>query len=113
MPREGRWRARWPRAGLSRCSRDEFSLELVWFMEYPNSLSAWGVFLLRGDEQRRVRDSIVLRPVTRTMRCPVDAAALRVYVDTAGAEADVVPRHKDGTSYGARGHQTRNRPCAA
>ena len=31
----------------------------------------------------------------------VDARALRAYVQNAGPAADAVPRHKDGTSYGA------------
>ena len=42
-----------------------------------------------------------LQPVTRTLWCAVDARALRDYVATAGPEADEVPRHKDGQSYGA------------
>jgi hypothetical protein len=41
-----------------------------------------------------------LRPETRKMVCPIDTVALREYVDTAGPEADEVPRHKDGRSYG-------------
>ena len=43
-----------------------------------------------------------MRPVTRTLQCPIDVAALRRYVQTADpGEADVVPMHKDGTPYGA------------
>ena len=42
-----------------------------------------------------------LQPVTRTMHCPIDAQALHEYVVGAGPEADEVPRHKDGRSYGA------------
>ena len=41
-----------------------------------------------------------LRPETRKMVCPINTVALRKYVDTAGPEADEVPRHKDGRSYG-------------
>ena len=35
------------------------------------------------------------------IRCAVDARALREYVQGTGHAADAVPRHKDGTSYGA------------
>ena len=59
--------------------------------------------LRQGAEQRRVRDALVragLQPVTRTVRCRVDARALREYRDTAGPEVDVVPTHKTGQSYG-------------
>ena len=59
--------------------------------------------LTDANNQRTVRDRLAhagLRPVTRSMRCSVDMAAVREYVDGAGADADEVPRRKDGTSYG-------------
>ena len=76
--------------------------------EAESRLWASRTLLRRLDQQRRVRDAVVRRPVTREVRCAVDAAALRGYVDTAGPEADVVPQHKDGASYGA----TRVGSCA-
>ena len=42
-----------------------------------------------------------LRPITRTLRCAVDARALdRFVADAPALYADAVPRHKDGTPYG-------------
>ena len=51
--------------------------------------------LRRPADQRRLRDALMqrgLQPVTRTVQCAVDVAALRQYVAAAGPEADEVPR---------------------
>ena len=72
--------------------------------EAESRLWAARTLLRRPADQRRLRDSLVqqgLRPITRTVACTVDVAALRHYVATAGPEADEVPRHSDGRSYGA------------
>ena len=56
--------------------------------------------LRNGTRQVNERQRLIaagLRPVTNTLRCPVNVAALRRYVEQAGPEADVVPAGKAGS----------------
>jgi len=72
--------------------------------EAESRLWAAKTLLSRPDAQRGVRDRLMaagLRPVTSDVTCAVDARALRQYVETAGADADVTPVHKHGQPYGA------------
>ena len=51
--------------------------------------------------QRRLRDKLAADgpPTTRKLRCGIDVTAVDHYIQNAGPEADVPPKHKDGTSY--------------
>ena len=68
--------------------------------------------LLDLERQRRVRDQLIakgLQPVTRTLRCKVDAAAIAAYVTGSAADADVIPKHRDGKPYGLTRRQMMRR----
>ena len=76
--------------------------------EAESRLWAARQLLRQGAQQRRVRDGLVdagLRPVTRRVRCAVDARALREYVQSAGPAADTKPppsKSKGGFSFFSR-----------
>lgn len=69
--------------------------------EAYRKLTAACRLLSDGPRQLRVRAQLVAdgehRPVTRAIRCTVNARAIEEYIRAAGPEADEVPRHSDGS----------------
>jgi len=73
------------------------------YREARSRLAASCRLLRDPARQRAERDALIaadLRPVTRTLDVSVDVAALADFLAAGGPQLDVVPQHKDGSSYG-------------